>query len=116
MTSDGGHRLVGRAVERLEVGAAVVAMIRPEKVVVSVTDESGPDRPNVVPVTCEEVTFTGEMSRYVVGAPHGERFVLRVQNRPGSVPIAIGDQLRLTWDAEDLRIFPADQAVAEEVA
>jgi spermidine/putrescine ABC transporter ATP-binding subunit len=116
MTSDGGHVLTGRCVERLEPTAAVVAIIRPEKIVIaSVDSQPGPTAPNVVPVACEDVTFTGQMSRYLVGTPDGQRFVLRVQNRPGSVPIAIGEQLRLTWDTDDLRVFSAGQDVAERV-
>ena len=38
--------------------------------------------------------------------------MLRIQNRPGSVPFAFGQRLALTWDVEDLRVFPAGQDIA----
>jgi hypothetical protein len=115
--SDEGHHLTGRAVDELAAGSAVVAMIRPEKVVaVPWDDDAGaPDRPNAVVVVCEEVTFTGQMSRYVVGTGGGLRFVLRVQNRPGEVPFPLGARLRLTWAVDDLRVFPAGTPTAEAV-
>jgi putative spermidine/putrescine transport system ATP-binding protein len=112
MDSDEGHRLDGRSVEHLDAGAPVVAMIRPEKIVA--VDAAGVpgDGANAVPVTVEEVTFIGQMSRYVVATDRGRRFVLRIQNRPGSVPFAFGQRLALTWAAEDLRVFPAGQDTA----
>jgi len=112
MDSDEGHRLDGRSVEHLDPGAPVVAMIRPEKIVAVDADGAPGDGANAVPVTCEEVTFIGQMSRYVVATDRGRRFVLRIQNRPGSVPFAFGQRLALTWSAEDLRVFPAGQDTA----
>ena len=87
-------------------------MIRPEKIVAVDAVGVPGDDVNAVPVTCEEVTFIGQMSRYVVATDRGRRFVLRIQNRPGSVPFAFGQRLALTWAAEDLRVFPAGQDTA----
>lgn len=115
IVDDEGHELEGRAVEPLGAGAAVVAMIRPEKIVaLDIDDASGgaEARLNTLAVTCEEVTFTGQMRRYVVATARGQRFVLQVQNRPGCVPFACGQRLALGWDPEDLRVFPADQVTA----
>ena len=113
MDSDEGHRLDGRSGGRSRCGQQpVVAMIRPEKIVAVDAAGAPGGGANAIPVTCEEVTFIGQMSRYVVATDRGRRFVLRIQNRPGSVPFAFGQRLTLTWAAEDLRVFPAGQDTA----
>lgn len=114
ITSTEGHQLCGRTVDDLAPGAAVVAMIRPEKITISVPDDdrNAPTQLNAVETVCEEVSFTGQMSRYVVGTGGGLRFVLRVQNLPGRAPFPVGSRLLLTWDADDLRVFPGGGEVA----
>jgi putative spermidine/putrescine transport system ATP-binding protein len=104
-----GNLLVGRPIDPLADGDRVVATIRPEKIVA--VDDRAVDAgsANRVLVTCRDVTYAGQMSRYVVTTARGHEFVLRVQNRPGSAHFDVGQPVTLTWDVEDLRVFPAHQ-------
>ncbi len=103
MTAGVGHRLEGIANADLPAGTPVIGTIRPEKLRIS-GREPGPDGVNAIEATCREYVFTGEIRRYVVETEVGP-LRLRVQNRPDSPLMVVGDRLRLTWDAADLRIF-----------
>jgi len=106
----GGLKLAGRAPSPIADGDRIVATIRPEKLIVLGNESDMPvDLPNRIPVVCDEVTYAGQMSRYVVTAAGGDSFVLRVQNRPGSVTFCVGQALALMFDTGDLRVFPAEQ-------
>ena len=97
-------------------GEPVAATIRPEKLVVGdAVDDGRTDSPNSLPVTCVEVTYAGQMSRYVMATTGGLQLVLKVQNRPGSVEFDTGQQVWLTWAVDDLRVFPAAQLAAVRV-
>jgi spermidine/putrescine ABC transporter ATP-binding subunit len=104
-----GHRLIGRSVQTLRAGDRVATTIRPEKLIATDAVEARSDDANSLPVTCVEVTYAGQMSRYVMSTRAGEQVVLRVQNRPGSTQFVVGEAVRLTWSVDDLRVFPADQ-------
>jgi putative spermidine/putrescine transport system ATP-binding protein len=107
--STDGHRFVGRSVQSLRPGDRVTTTIRPEKLVVTDAVAAAGDAANSLPVTCFEVTYAGQMSRYVMSTRAGEHLVLRVQNRPGSTQFSVGETVTLTWAVDDLRIFPAHQ-------
>ena len=112
-----GRTFVGRSVQSLAAGEPVAASIRPEKLVAGDTvDDDSADTPNSLPVTCVEVTYAGQMSRYVMATTGGLQLVLKVQNRPGSVQFDTGQQVRLTWAVDDLRVFPAAQLGAVPMA
>lgn len=67
---------------------------------------------NATPATCEEATYAGDISRYVVRAAGGDQMILRVQNRPGTARMSRGDVLHVSWSVDDLRVFPADRSEA----
>lgn len=105
----GGLELVGRMVSPLAESDPVVATVRPEKLLVVEPGEPHGEAANRIPVVCREATYAGQMSRYVVTASGGDSFVLRVQNRPGSVTFSVGQALLLLFGVDDLRVFPAEQ-------
>ncbi|WP_116995521.1 ABC transporter ATP-binding protein [Desertimonas flava] len=110
----GGVRLTGHASDELAAGDDVVATIRPEKIVTATdadpySDGRAGSRPNALTVTCHEVTYAGQMSRYATRTASGDVVILRVQNTPGHARFRQGDAIALSWATEDLRIFPAGQ-------
>ena len=106
-----GHQFVGRSVQPLAAGEPVVTTVRPEKLVATdAADETGSS--NSLPVTCVEVTYAGQMSRYVMATAGGQQLILRVQNRPGSQQFASGERVTVTWAVDDLRVFPTSDEVA----
>ena len=86
----------------LAAGTTVALTVRPEKIV---ADENGlaPDM-NAVTGTVDDVVFVGEMRRYVVLLPGGQRLVLKAQNRSGVQSFARGDAIRVCWNVADCRI------------
>ena len=86
----------------LAAGAPVALTVRPEKIV---ADDNGlaPDM-NAVTGTVDDVVFVGEMRRYVVLLPGGQRLVLKAQNRSGVQSFARGDAIRVCWNVADCRI------------
>jgi ABC-type Fe3+/spermidine/putrescine transport system ATPase subunit len=59
---------------------------------------------NAVTGTVDDVVFVGEMRRYVVLLPGGQRLVLKAQNRSGVQSFAPGDSIRVCWNVADCRI------------
>jgi putative spermidine/putrescine transport system ATP-binding protein len=83
-------------------GTPVALTVRPEKIVPA-EDGVAPDV-NAVDGTVEDVVFIGEMRRYVVALPGGQRLVLKVQNRSGVRNFARGDAIGVCWNVADGRI------------
>ena len=86
----------------IAAGTAVALTVRPEKIVAA---ENGiaPDS-NTVDGVVEDVVFVGEMRRYVVRMPGGQRLVLKAQNRIGVQNFERGDPIRVSWNVADGRI------------
>ena len=85
---------------RTDSPAAVT--VRPEKIVAA--GDGATEDMNVVAGTVEDVVFVGEMRRYVVVLPGGQRLVLKVQNRSGVEHFSRGDAMRVAWNVRDSRI------------
>jgi spermidine/putrescine ABC transporter ATP-binding subunit len=83
-------------------GAHVALTVRPEKIVAT-EDGHAPDM-NAVTGAVEDVVFVGEMRRYVVLLPGGQRIVLKAQNRSGVRNYARGDQIHVCWNVDDCRL------------
>jgi spermidine/putrescine ABC transporter ATP-binding subunit len=83
-------------------GTPVALTVRPEKIV---ADDNGlaPDM-NAVTGIVDDVVFVGEMRRYGVLLPGGQRLVLKAQNRSGVQSFARGDSIRVCWNVADCRI------------
>jgi putative spermidine/putrescine transport system ATP-binding protein len=93
-----------RAPARPEVttGSTMALTVRPEKIV-PVENGAAPDL-NVVDGVVEDVVFVGEMRRYVVALPGGQRLVLKAQNRSGVQNYGRGDAIRVCWNVDDCRL------------
>lgn len=86
----------------LTAGSSVALTVRPEKIVPS-ENGAGPGL-NAASGSVEDVIFVGEMRRYVVALPGGQRLVLKAQNRSGIQSFARGDAIRVTWNVDDCRL------------
>ena len=83
-------------------GTVVALTVRPEKIVAA-ENGSAPGM-NAVAGVVEDVVFVGEMRRYVVRMPGGQRLVLKAQNRIGVQNFERGDPIRVCWNVADGRI------------
>jgi putative spermidine/putrescine transport system ATP-binding protein len=81
-------------------GAEVTVTVRPEKLVFNGSDT----QVNVVPGRIDNMIFAGEMRRYDVALPNGERLILKCQNRAGEQQHAPGDEIEVAWAYEDTRL------------
>ena len=86
----------------LSAGAPVALTVRPEKIVASENGVS--PAMNAVAGVVEDVVFVGEMRRYVVALPGGQRLVLKAQNRSGVQNFQRGDPIRVCWNVDDCRL------------
>ena len=86
----------------IAAGTPAALTVRPEKLVAA-TDGVPADM-NVVAGEVEDVIFVGEMRRYVVALPGGQRLVLKAQNRSGVQAFGRGDPIRVAWNVDDGRI------------
>ncbi|MEZ4529596.1 MAG: ABC transporter ATP-binding protein [Thermomicrobiales bacterium] len=82
-------------------GEAVTVTVRPEKLLFGRSEKT---HPNAVPGRIESVIFAGEMRRYDVALPNGERLILKRQNRAGEEQFAPGDEVEVAWAYEDTRL------------
>jgi putative spermidine/putrescine transport system ATP-binding protein len=84
------------------VGARVVLAIRPEKI--SFRDLSSPApqaRLNTIEAVIRDVTFVGEMHRYVLEIAPGVTLVAKQQNRFQMKARAPGERVMVEWHVED---------------
>jgi putative spermidine/putrescine transport system ATP-binding protein len=86
----------------LSTGAPVALTVRPEKIIAS---ENGVEPGmNAVTGNVEDVVFIGEMRRYVVALPGGQRLILKAQNRSGVKTYERGDAIGVAWNVDDCRL------------
>jgi spermidine/putrescine ABC transporter ATP-binding subunit len=83
-------------------GEQVALTVRPEKIVAS--ENGAAPEMNALDGTVADVVFVGEMRRYVVALPGGQKLVLKAQNRSGVRNFARGDAIRVCWNVADGRI------------
>ncbi len=85
-----------------EVGAQVVLAVRPEKLLFAEAGHaSAAPGINAVPAIVREVTFVGEMHRYVLETPFGAPLTLKQQHRAGIGTPAYGAEVVITWSVSD---------------
>ncbi len=107
--SRGGIRLAIQSAQPLEVGQNVILALRPERILIQGPEkrraESGASRENRQWATgkVEEVVYVGEARKYRVRV-HSEILVASQQTRSDRKIFAPGDQVRLSWSSEDLKI------------
>jgi ABC-type Fe3+/spermidine/putrescine transport system ATPase subunit len=86
----------------LSAGAPVALTVRPEKIVAS--ENGAAPAMNEISGAVEDVVFVGEMRRYVVALPGGQRLILKAQNRSGIKNYERGDAINVSWNVEDCRL------------
>jgi putative spermidine/putrescine transport system ATP-binding protein len=109
-TTEAGDILRGRPASTFPVGAAVMGVIRPERLIAVPEPKGSPEAGflNLLTTTCREIMYIGDQTRYEVETATRLRMVLRLQNHPGIPRFTIGDRLQVRWQSEDLRVFAAD--------
>ncbi|HKQ42044.1 MAG TPA: ABC transporter ATP-binding protein [Pseudonocardia sp.] len=87
----------------------VLVGIRPEKVRL-LTDDATPEPGATVlgPGTVEDVSFCGVSTEYIVRVPGVGPLVVFAQNLAADVPVAPGDEVRLTWSPRHAFALPGD--------
>jgi putative spermidine/putrescine transport system ATP-binding protein len=86
----------------LNAGESVALTVRPEKIIAS--ENGAAPGMNTMTGTVVDVVFVGEMRRYVVALPGGQRLILKAQNRSGVRNYQRGDAIRVAWNVEDCRL------------
>jgi ABC-type Fe3+/spermidine/putrescine transport system ATPase subunit len=100
-------RVAGAAViaisdRRPAVGASIVLAVRPEKIGFREGPASGPrSRLNAVEAVVRDVTFIGEMHRYVLEIAPEVTLVAKQQHRFHVKAHAPGERVVLEWHVED---------------
>ncbi|SEF02453.1 putative spermidine/putrescine transport system ATP-binding protein [Rhizobiales bacterium GAS188] len=101
-------RAIGHA--GFDAGAPVVLTVRPEKLLFA---ESGAasrtTAVNVLPAIVREVTFVGEMHRYVVETEFGAAITLKQQHRFGIKTPALLEAVTIEWSVEDTLVVGAEE-------
>jgi ABC-type Fe3+/spermidine/putrescine transport system ATPase subunit len=85
-----------------EIGARVTLVVRPEKIVFG-EPEARPRSPdvNVVPVQVRDVTFVGEMHRYVLELAPGTAVVMKQQHRFHVPTRQPSERATIEWHVQD---------------
>jgi putative spermidine/putrescine transport system ATP-binding protein len=97
-----GMRLIATATRSTATGSAVTVAVRPEKI--GFRDKRAPtldERLNTVDAVVRDVTFVGEMHRYVVEVAPGITLVAKQQHRFHVPAYALGDRVTVEWHVED---------------
>jgi spermidine/putrescine transport system ATP-binding protein len=87
-------------------GQDVTLIVRPEKIILNPPDA---DSPTVLHGEVREIVYIGTDTRYVVSLASGDQIVVRIQNLAGRGrgEYTVGDQVALSWAAEDARALIA---------
>ena len=97
-----GATVVAISRQPLAVGARIVLAIRPEKIGFRDLSEPVPEaRLNAIEAVVREVTFVGEMHRYVLELAPGVVLVAKQQNRFQMKAHAPGERVMVEWHVED---------------
>jgi spermidine/putrescine transport system ATP-binding protein len=94
----------------------VLVGIRPEKVRL-LTDDAAPEPGATVlgPGTVEDVSFCGVSTEYIVRVPGVGPLVVFAQNLAADVPVAPGDEVRLSWSPRHAFALPDRSAAPAPV-
>lgn len=111
LSSDGGRSIETQAgitcVVSADVahpaGAAVLLLVRPERVLIE--SEAAHARNRFTGIL-KDVSYIGDSSKYVVSLPTGETITARVPNRRGSTAaVKRGESIVVGWHPEDALLF-----------
>ena len=96
-----GTSLVAVAVRAPAIDARVVLAVRPEKIGFPDAAAGSRARLNAVDALVRDVTFVGEMHRYVLEIAPGVTLVMKQQHRFQVTPRAPGERVAVEWHIED---------------
>jgi putative spermidine/putrescine transport system ATP-binding protein len=100
---DATLRAVGDA--KLAVGATTVLVVRPEKITfVGQGTPSTDNESNRLSAVVREVTFVGEIHRYILEIARETTIVLKQQHRFPVKPHAVGERVTIEWHVQDTLI------------
>jgi spermidine/putrescine ABC transporter ATP-binding subunit len=89
-----------RAMGHTAAGAGAV-MVRPEKIAIAEQVMDVSPAFNTLPATVRQVTFVGEVRRYLLETDTGSAIIAKEQHRFGATVHAPGDRVLLTWAVAD---------------
>jgi putative spermidine/putrescine transport system ATP-binding protein len=98
-----GAGLAGIPVAPMTQGCAIVAAVRPEKLVPVEAVPAGME--NHLTGVVKEVVFCGSVLRYRVRVGQEETVLLTMPNREAVRRFVIGDPITLAWSVTDTRVF-----------
>jgi spermidine/putrescine ABC transporter ATP-binding subunit len=90
----------------LGAGTAVMLTVRPEKLLF-IDRGNPPPGCNSLPAIVREVTFVGEMHRYVVETASGSALIIKQQHRFGIKSPATSEAVTIAWAIEDSVVMRA---------
>jgi spermidine/putrescine transport system ATP-binding protein len=90
---------VDRNGEDPEVGARAQAAVRPEKV------RFGDSGDNVCGVEVRQIVYLGVSTQYITALPDGTKLVLYQQNTHDVAGPAVGEDVRVTWEANNCLVL-----------
>lgn len=106
VVSLGEARVRAQADGRIGVGVPALLTVRPEKLLFAgANDAVRSPRMNALSVTVREVTFVGEMHRYVLETEFGALVTLKQQHRYGIRTPALSETVVIQWCVEDTRVI-----------
>jgi spermidine/putrescine transport system ATP-binding protein len=85
--------------DEVEAGAEAHAAVRPEKV------RFGSEGDNVLPVEIRQVVYLGVSTQYIAERPGGGKIVLYQQNVHDSAGPGVGEEVSITWDAQNCLVL-----------
>ena len=97
-TSD-GEKIEAKGQEVVEVNSEAYVTVRPEKV------RFGSSGDNVCGVEVQQIVYLGISTQYITALPGGEKLVVYQQNTHDTAGPAVGDEVRVTWDADNCLVL-----------
>ena len=94
-----------RAVDRLGLEDAAIAVVRPESIRLTPTEDNAGGAEGIL----TEIVFQGSAIRAVLEVPDGPRIVATLPPG-GHIPVAVGQRAAATWTAESAVAFDAGDA------
>lgn len=107
-----GHasvEILARRTDGISVGSSVLAMVRPERVVIDDGERKTDARQNFVNGVISATMFSGETTLWVVSTALGD---LMASSQDSAAPrgrdFAVGTSVSLAWRAEDTHVFACE--------
>jgi putative spermidine/putrescine transport system ATP-binding protein len=104
VTLDSREKVLALAVNVEGEGKRTTLSIRPERVVIN------PDESQVAYTLdghVQKLVYLGDHIRCLMTVAGNEEFIIKVQNTSGSQPLTVGEDVRISWIAEDCRALDA---------